>query len=160
MGVGAIRKDGVLIVSHSGGIEGFNTWLGTAPEQHLTVVVLGNLNSGAPGQIGGSLMTLARGGTVQLPGERVEVTLPPAALAAYPGSYDVSPEFGFVVRVEGAKLIVQATGQGPLELHAEKPDTFFLKEVDAQIVFRRDASGKIDAAILHQNGRETVALRK
>jgi len=62
--------------------------------------------------------------------------------------------------VEGGKLIVQATGQGPLELHAEKPDHFFLKEVDAQITFRRDASGKIDAAILNQNGHEIVALRK
>jgi len=160
MGVGATRKDGVLVVAHSGGIEGFNTWLGTAPDRHLTVVVLGNYNSGAPSQLGGSLMTLARGGTVQLPGERVEITLPPATLAAYPATYDVSPEFGFAVRVEGTKLILQATGQGPLELHAEKPDHFFLKEVDAQIVFRRDASGKIDAAILHQNGREMVAKRR
>ena len=159
-GIFIATKEGGRIFSHSGGIEGFNTWLGYDPERKITVVVLGNLNGGAPGRLGASLMTLARGGTVQLPGERVEVTLPPAALAAYAGTYDVTPEFGFVVRVEGTKLIVQATGQGPLELHAEKPDHFFFKEVDAQIVFRRDAAGNIDAAILHQNGREAVAKRR
>ena len=159
-GLGISRKDGSTLISHGGGIEGFNTWLGYDPDRHLAVVVLGNLNGGAPGKLGDALMTLARGGTVTLPSERVEIALPAAALQAYVGTYDVSPEFGFAVRVEGGKLIVQATGQGPLELHAEKPDHFFLKEVDAQTVFRRDASGKVDAAILYQNGRETVAKRR
>lgn len=159
-GVGVVRNDAGTLISHSGGIEGFNTWLGYDPDRHLAVAVLANLNGGAPGRLGDALMTLARGGTVTLPNERAETTLAPAALQAYPGTYDVSPQFGFVVRLEGNKLIVQATGQAPLELHAEKPDHFFLKEVDAQIVFRRDESGKVDAATLHQNGRETVAKRR
>ena len=159
-GIGVSRKDGVTTISHSGGIEGFNTWLGYDPDRHLVVVVLANLEGGASGKLGGALMTLARGGTVTLPTERAEVTLAPAVLQAYPGSYDVSPDFGFTVRVEGGKLIVQATGQGPLELHAEKPDHFFFRDVDARIVFRRDASGKVDAATLYQNGRETVAKRR
>lgn len=159
-GLAVSHKDGATLISHGGGIEGFNTWLGYDPDRHLVVAVLANLNGSAPGRLGDALMTLARGGKVTLAGERVEVALAPAALQAYPGTYDVTPEFGFVVRVEGSKLIVQATGQGPLELHAEEPDHFFFKEVDAQIVFRRDASGKIDAAILHQNGRETIALRR
>ncbi|MES2444411.1 MAG: serine hydrolase domain-containing protein [Pseudomonadota bacterium] len=159
-GIGVARKDGTTTFSHGGGIEGFNTWLGYDPERHLVVVVLANLNGGAAGKLGESLMTLARGGAVTLANERAEVTLAPAALAAYPGTYDVSPDFGFVVRVEGARLIVQATGQDPLELHAEKPDHFFFKEVDAQIVFRRDAAGKVDAATLFQNGRQTVAKRR
>lgn len=160
LGIFVSRKDGGTVYSHGGGIEGFNTWLGYDPDRKISVVVLGNLNGGAPNRIGSSLMTLAQGGKVTLPGERVAITLPPAALTAYVGQYDVTPEFGFVVRVEGGKLMVQATGQGALELHAEKADHFFLKEVDAQLVFRRDASGKIDAAILKQNGRETVAVRK
>ena len=158
-GLGVSSDANGRLFSHGGGIEGFNTWLGYDPERRIIVVVLGNLNGSAPGRLGAGLMTLARGGTVTLPGDRVEITLPPASLSAYVGTYDVSPEFGFVVRLEGGKLIVQATGQGPLVLHAEKPDHFFLKEVDAQITFRRDASGKIDAAVLHQNGRETIALR-
>lgn len=153
-------KPGEVTYSHGGGIEGFNTWLGYDPERKITVVVLGNLNGGAPGRLGQGLMTLARGGAVTLPSERVGVTLPPESLAQYVGQYDVSPEFGFAVRVEGGKLIVQATKQDPLVLHAEKPDHFFLKEVDAQLTFRRDASGKIDAVILRQNGREIVAVKK
>ncbi|MCW3847212.1 serine hydrolase [Sphingomonas sp. LB-2] len=159
-GIGVTRDASGTLYAHGGGIEGFNTWLGYDPERHITVVVLANLSGRAPNRLGASLMTLARGGTVTLAAERVEVALPPEALAAYAGTYDVSPEFSFVVRVEGGRLIVQATGQGPLLLHAEKPDHFFLKEVDAQLVFRRDASGAIDAVTLFQNGRQTLAKRR
>ncbi|RYE01795.1 MAG: serine hydrolase [Sphingomonadales bacterium] len=157
LGVTVGTKDGQTLISHGGAIEGFNTWLGYDPSSKLTVVVLGNLNGGAPTRLGQSLMTLARGGAVTLSNERKEVTLAPASLQAYVGTYDVSPSFGFVTRVEGGKLIVQATRQGPLELHAESADHFFFKEVDAQIVFTRDAAGKVDGAVLHQNGREMKA---
>jgi CubicO group peptidase (beta-lactamase class C family) len=160
LGVTVKTAEGKTLISHSGGIEGFNTWLGYDPDRKLTVVVLGNLNGGAPSKLGGSLMALGRGETVTLPNERQAVALPAAALQQYVGTYDVSPDFGFVVRVEGAKLITQATGQGPLELHAEKPDHFFLKEVDAQLTFMRDASGKIDAVTLRQGGREIRAPKK
>lgn len=160
LGVVVVAKDGSTTVAHGGGIEGFNTWLGYDPDRKLTVVVLGNLNGGAPGRLGGQLMTLARGGSVQLPGERVAIAVSPDALKAYEGTYEVNPEFGFVVRVEGGKLIVQATRQGPLEIFAESPDHFFFKVVDAQIVFERDGAGKVTGATLHQNGRDTKAVKK
>jgi CubicO group peptidase (beta-lactamase class C family) len=160
LGVAVSTKDGATTVSHGGGIEGFNTWLGYDPDRKLTVVVLANLNGGSPGKIGNALMTLARGGAVRLPGERKAVALGPEALKAYEGSYAISPEFGFVIRVGNGKLIAQATGQGPLELYAEKLDHFFFRDVDAQIVFARDAAGKVTSATLFQNGREAKAPRK
>ncbi|MEI9853093.1 MAG: DUF3471 domain-containing protein [Sphingomonas sp.] len=139
---------------------GFNTWLGYDPARKLTVVVLGNLNGGAPGKIGQSLMTLARGGKVVLAGERQAIALPPEALKAYEGTYALSPTFGFTVRLEGGRLMVQATGQDAFEIFAEKPDAFFLKVVDAQILFTRDESGKVDGATLRQNGRDAPATKK
>ena len=160
LGVTVVARDGATTVSHGGGIEGFNTWLGYDPDRKLTVVVLANLNGNAPDRLGQAMLTLARGGNVTLASERKAITLAAEALTAYAGSYDISPTFGFTVTVEGGKLIAQATRQPPLELFAEKPDHFFFRAVDAQLVFTRDAAGTVNGAILHQNGREMPAKRK
>ena len=53
----------------------------------------------------------------------------------------------------------QATGQGKNEMFAEKDNFFFLKVVDAQVEFTKDANGKTDKLILHQNGRDTPAKK-
>lgn len=160
LGVGVTRKDGKTLISHSGGIEGFNTWLGYDPDSKLTVIVLANLNGGAASKLGASLMTLSRGGTVTLPNERQAITLAPDVLKTYEGTYQLNPKFGIVVRFDGKKLTAQATGQDALELFAEKPDRFFFRVVDAQISFTRDAAGKIEAAVLHQGGRDAVAKKQ
>lgn len=160
LGVTVAAADGSTTISHGGGIEGFNTWLGYDPDRKLTVVVLANLNGDAPGRLGKAMLTLARGGKVILASERQAISLAPETLQAYPGTYEIAPTFAIAIRVEGGKLIAQATGQGPIELFAEKPDHFFARAIDAQLVFTRDASGKVDGAVLHQNGRQMPAKRK
>lgn len=160
LGVTVATADGSTLVSHGGGIEGFNTWLGYDPDRKLTVVVLANLNGDAPGRLGKAMLTLARGGAVTLTSERQAISLAPEALQAYAGTYEITPSFGITIRAEGGKLIAQATGQGPIELFAEKPDHFFFRVVDAQLVFTRDAAGKVDGVVLHQNGRQMPAKRK
>ena len=42
---------------------------------------------------------------------------------------------------------------------AASKDKFFYKVVDAQLDFECDGSGKVTAAVLHQNGREMRAPR-
>jgi CubicO group peptidase (beta-lactamase class C family) len=160
LGVVVSTKDGATTIEHGGGIEGFNTWLGHDPDRKLTVVVLANLNGPAAGRLGKSLLTLARGGTVKLAGERETIAVALDVLKTYEGTYELSPEFGFTVKLDGTRLMVQATNQPAFELFPEKPDYFFLKVADAQISFTRDASGKITGAILHQNGRDGVARKK
>jgi CubicO group peptidase (beta-lactamase class C family) len=160
LGVFIANADGATVINHGGGIEGFNTWLGYDPDRKLTVVVLGNLNSGAPDRLGKSLMTLARGGSIVLPSERQAIAVPVEKLREYEGTYELSPTFAVAMRVEGGKLMTQATGQDAFELFAEKPDKFFLKVVDAQVTFTRDAAGKVTGLVLHQNGRDTPAKRK
>ncbi|MCX8476479.1 MAG: serine hydrolase [Sphingomonas sp.] len=160
LGLFVANVDGATMINHGGGIEGFNTWLGYDPDRKLTVVVLGNLNSGAPDRLGKSLMTLARGGNVVLPAERRAITVPAAKLREYEGTYELSPTFAVTMKVEGGKLTTQATGQDAFELFAEKPDQFFLKVADAQVSFTRDAGGKVTGLVLHQHGRDMPAKRK
>jgi hypothetical protein len=40
-----------------------------------------------------------------------------------------------------------------LRLWAESETSFFLKEVDAQVEFIRDAQGNTTSLVLHQNGQ-------
>lgn len=160
LGLFVAKPDGATVINHGGGIEGFNTWLGYDPDRKLTVVVLGNLNGGAPNRLGVSLMTLARGGAIVLPGERQAIAIPADKLREYEGVYELAPTFAITMTVVDGKLMTQATGQQAFELFAEKPDHFFLKAVDAQVSFTRDAAGKVTGIVLHQNGRDAPAKRK
>ncbi|GAA0869669.1 hypothetical protein GCM10009116_15050 [Brevundimonas basaltis] len=154
------EKDGNTTVGHSGGIEGFNTYLAYDPARRMTVVVLGNLNGAGPDQVGASLMALARGQAVTLPGERQAFTVAPEVLRAYEGVYELTPTFAITVSLVDDRLMAQATGQDAFELHAESADAFFLRVVDAQVTFTRDSSGTVDGLILHQGGRDTPAPKK
>jgi hypothetical protein len=58
-----------------------------------------------------------------------------------------------------ARNMTQATNQGAREIFAEGKDCFFLRVVDAQLVFRRDTEGAIEGVVLHQGGRETPGRR-
>ncbi len=146
------------IISHNGAIEGFNSWLAHA-DDGTTVVVLGNLNGPGPDKLGPALMTLAHGGEVTLQDERQAVAVAPETLQAYVGVYTVAPTFGFTISIVNGKLMAQATGQQAFELFAEKPDGFFLKVVDAQFTFVRDATGVVTGLVLHQGGRDLPARK-
>jgi CubicO group peptidase (beta-lactamase class C family) len=159
-GLVVTEANGDRTISHSGGIEGFNTYMAYDPDRRMTVIVLGNLNGPGPDQVGGSLLALARDQTVTLPGERQAITIAPEALRAYEGVYDLSSTFALTVSVVDGKLMVQATGQQAFELYPESTDVFFLRVVDARITFTRDASGAVDGLILHQGGRDGPARKR
>jgi hypothetical protein len=73
-------------------------------------------------------------------------------LEGYVGVYPLAPNFALTITREGASLFGQATGQPKFELFAESPTEFFLKVVDAQVTFEKDATGKVTGLVLHQGG--------
>lgn len=160
LGILVHREVGKATYSHSGGIEGFNTWLGYDPDRKITVSVLANINGPAADQLGAQFMALARGEKVILPSERTAVDLPAKELRDYPGVYAVTPSFSMEVRLEDGKLVVQATGQPANPVFAEKKDHFFLRATEADIFFLRNASGKVDRLMLHQGGQKIEAKRQ
>jgi CubicO group peptidase (beta-lactamase class C family) len=157
----AVRTvNGHKLIEHGGGIEGFNTELAYYPEDRLTVVVLANLNGQAPEQIASKLAAVVHGENVVLPSERKEVTVPPAILAKYVGTYELAPGFDVVMTLEGGQLMTQATGQPKFPLFAESETTFFLKVVDAELEFLKNEKGDVTHFILHQGGRDTKGTKK
>jgi CubicO group peptidase (beta-lactamase class C family) len=160
-GLGVHTANGHRLIDHGGGIEGFNTFLAYYPEDKLTVVVLANLNGQAPDAIASKLAAVAHGENVVLPSERKEVTVSPAILAKYVGTYELMPDFDIVVTLEGGQLMTQATGQAKFPLFAESETKFFLKVVDAEVeFFKNDKGGEVIYIILHQGGQDMKGTKK
>jgi hypothetical protein len=84
------REVGHLVISHEGGVEGFNTQMTYYPEDKLVIIVLANLNGPAHGEIARNLAKVAHGDRVVLISERKEVTLDPQVLATYTGIYHLA----------------------------------------------------------------------
>jgi D-alanyl-D-alanine carboxypeptidase len=93
------------------------------------------------------------------PAGRIAILLSAIVLDQYIGNYELAPNFVLAVSRNGEKFVIQATGQGPLEFFAESENKFFARDVDAQVKFNKDASGKVNELILYQGGRETPGKR-
>jgi CubicO group peptidase (beta-lactamase class C family) len=89
-----------------------------------------------------------------LPAERKEIALPPGLLSRYLGEYELMPGFSIVITSEAGRLAGQATGQPKLEIFAESETNFFLKAVDAQIIFDLDAADRVTGLTLFQGGQK------
>ncbi|RXH07480.1 serine hydrolase [Bradyrhizobium guangzhouense] len=88
-----------------------------------------------------------------------EVTVDPAVLVTYQGTYEMGPKFALGIRAEAGRLFVRGTGQPEFELFAESENRFFMRFVDAQGTFLRDKDGAVDRLLWHQNGRYTYCPR-
>jgi CubicO group peptidase (beta-lactamase class C family) len=91
--------------------------------------------------------------------ERREIQFEGTALKDYPGVYIVSPQFSLTVKLEGAILYVEPTGQDKAPLFAAQKDQFFVKIADTQFSFTRDSDGKINGLVMLDNGQQILAKR-
>jgi CubicO group peptidase (beta-lactamase class C family) len=89
-----------------------------------------------------------------LPAARKEITLKAELLDRYVGEYELMPGFAIVITNEAGRLMGQATGQPKVEIFAESETDFFLKVVDARMIFDLDVSGRVIGLTLHQGGQK------
>ena len=163
LGIGVMKHDGVTIVEHGGGIEGFNAYLSYAPEQKITIVVLSNVNSPAPGAMADQLLDTVLGKTVVLPGERKTVPITEKELQKFTGVYDLAPSFALTIAISGGSLTAQGTGQSALPMMYQGVTAghprFFIAEVNAEVEFVPDATGAVTSLVLHQGGDHPAKKR-
>ena len=164
LGVFVHSEDGVTVVDHGGGIEGFTTELRYAPERKVAIVVLSNVNGTAPGGMAGKLLGVMLGKTVTLAEEQQAVPIATADLQRFPGVYALAPTFSLTIALGKDGLTAQGSGQEPIALFfkgvVKGNPIFFARVVDAQIEFVPDATGKINAMILHQGGHDAPGKRQ
>jgi serine-type D-Ala-D-Ala carboxypeptidase/endopeptidase len=140
--------------SHEGGTGGYRSIVYVRPASGLAAILLASNAEAAPP------VWLAKWeGKGYEPVTRTEISLPSVVLDEYVGVYPFDKTARFTVIRRGDGLVARLTGQPFVPIFASAKDEFFLKVVDAQLSFRRDASGKIEGLTLHQNGRDSAAAR-
>ena len=88
------------------------------------------------------------------PVERTAIALTPAKFDRLVGEYQLAPGFVLAISRDENRFFAQATGQGKNEIFAESERQFFLKVIDAQLVFAMDEAGNATQLTLLQGGRE------
>jgi len=133
------------------------------PQQHFSVAVLSNLVVVNPSDLANKVADIylakdlsERTGPTATPAARFTEAqkIDPSIFDAYVGNYELDEMPGFVLSItrEGDRFFSQATQQGRIEIFAASESTFFLKVVNAQLTFHREADGSVNRLTLHQNG--------
>ena len=157
MGWIVLKPMGSDVFLHDGGTHGFRSAIAVDPANRRAAVAWAN----APIDVTDLTAHLVEPRTplAMLAAARVAVQLEQQTLASYVGVYQLAPTVSLEITRDGDRIFAQLTGQSRIEIFAEKKDEFFLRIVPAQISFSRDASGNVDALVLHQNGVDRSAAR-
>ncbi|MEM7105339.1 MAG: serine hydrolase [Bacteroidota bacterium] len=75
-------------------------------------------------------------------------------LQSYVGKYEIAPSFFIEITHNDGTFMGQATGQPAFELFPKSDTEFYLKVVEARIVFSQNDGGHVESLTLFQNGAE------
>jgi hypothetical protein len=163
LGVMVAKRGALTVIEHGGGIEGFNTNLMYVPDRRIAVVVLANVNGGAPATMGDQLLDVVLGNPVTLASEKKAVPIAREELAKFVGVFDLAPTFSVTFAIADDVLTAQGTGQGALPvIHLSivgGHPHFFNAQFNAEFEFVPDASGAFTSMVLHQGGHEMPGKR-
>ncbi|MFN0105966.1 MAG: serine hydrolase [Bryobacteraceae bacterium] len=157
VGLGWIVIESRGILWHNGMTGGFSAMLALAPAKKKAAIALSN--TAHPVDDIGLHAVDSELPVRKFAAPPKQITVDEKVLETYTGEYRFAPAFAIQVTRDGARLFVQATNQPKFEVFGESPTKFFLKAVDAQVSFTKDADGAVDGLILHQNGRDQRAPR-
>src|SRR2546423_10624724 len=93
--------------------------------------------------------------------QQKEVKINPKTFDEFVGQYSFAdnPDLMLSFFREGDKFFLQATNQGRIEIFPESETKFFLKLIDAEATFVRDAQGKVTSVLWRQSGQTTPARK-
>lgn len=152
-------------VSHSGGWPGVATFTYLFPETGRSLILLRNDGGGRSERVNPLRNALHVLHGMPLETESLSVpkarAVDPAKVADLLGVYAISPDFKLRFFVNDGQFMTQATGQPALALRTTPiRDRFSLIEVRADVLFHRDAAGKVTGLTLYQGGQEVKAERE
>lgn len=145
------------LVSHTGGIPGFSSYLSYFPDDDLCIAVISNNESNA-GNFGTALAKIMFNLPVQKPYTPKEVTIDAALLDNYIGKYIATGPIELIKKEN--KLYRHRDGAPDIELKAESKTRFFYADnSDRFIEFEIDNTGKIIKRWFISNG-EKIEMKK
>ena len=158
-GWGIGNKFGHKAISHGGGIYGFSTDIARYPDDHVTVVVLSNIQAAPAGVVSGNLAAIVFGAPYEIPKERKEIAVDVKVLEKYVGEYKIGTNIIIAVTLEKGKMMAQLGGQTKFVLLPETETQFFSRDVNLTITFNKDSKGEVTGFNLRQGGSDNPAQK-
>jgi hypothetical protein len=151
--------------SHGGSTLEFNSYLVAYNQTGQGVVIMTNSLRGER-IINELLRSIAREygwGDFQ-PKEKTIVRIDPKVYVDYIGQYqfEFSSDYVLTIGTEAGNLITelkQPTSQSRAELYPESETKFFRKDVDVEVIFVKDETGRVTHLIFRQDGQDLKARR-
>jgi CubicO group peptidase (beta-lactamase class C family) len=145
------RYRGLTTKSHGGSWASFRTFLIHFPDQHFSVVVLGNFEPANPNRVAYSLVDLYLATeldpqpTAEAPESEAEtVEVPTSLLDQYAGTYRLGPAWYVTISRSGGGLRARATAEDIFPVAARSDSTFWVEDYGAAVTFLRNDSGRVD----------------
>ncbi|MDP4219713.1 MAG: serine hydrolase [Bacteroidota bacterium] len=143
---------------HNGQLRGFISYLGSFPQDSVTIVVLSNNESNST-NIANVLAAIVFGKDIVPPYRHVESKIDTAIMAKYVGQYELSANDKIEIIKTGDKLYRQKAGSH-IELKPESTTKFFYGDgSDRQIEFEVNKSGKIETVFFISGGFKNAMKR-
>ncbi len=147
-------------IMHPGGVPGFSAMITRFPESKVLIVLLSNMDNMPIIRAGNDLGAIVFGEKYEVPRTRTAVKVDPKIFEAYVGDYEDRPGRVTAILVQNGILMLKLAGQpDPTEMSAQSETEFFDPYHDTQVVFVKDAGGRVTEMILRINGREFHAKK-
>ncbi len=146
-GLGVGEFEGHRSVSHSGGINGFISWLGHFPNDDLSIAVLTNTGSGPAPRIGQLIARVVLG--IPLPTIK-DLAIDATERAQAVGTYDLG-QIKLVVRAVGDRIEAQLGPQPPTRLMSQGGGEY-RAESDTDIVLRFQTTQGVAGVVIEIQG--------
>jgi CubicO group peptidase (beta-lactamase class C family) len=146
---------GHRLLEHGGAWQGFATYIGRNPDEHLSVAVFCN----RAGASASHIANVVAGFYVPAlaPPRRAAIKLDPALLQSYVGEYRLLDRLSVKLVAAGDRLETTWLGQ-KLVMSPESETFFFEEDSDRTLRIIKDSSGKVTAAVI--SVPEELTLRK
>ncbi|MFN2141335.1 MAG: serine hydrolase [Candidatus Promineifilaceae bacterium] len=142
---------------HSGGVNGFDTFVIRDPAEELYVIVLSNVENPDAQNVAEGLAAIAYGEPYELPQQRSAVELDPAIYTKYVGVYQLTPDIMITVTTRDGRLFARNGGNPEFEIYPESETDFFARVADLRLSFQVNADGTVTGMNISENGQELQA---
>ena len=166
-GVEIKEIDGITVIMHIGGINGFHTALIYSPETKTTIAVLSNLNTfGYVWDIGFLAQNIAlklllamNGREMKLPREKHPIEVSVKYFDQCVGEYKIKENLNLIVAVNKGQLEACFSNQPIILLFAEKELEFYAVVPDLEFKFLKNKTGQVTHVHISQSGYELTGVK-
>jgi len=100
-----------------------------------------------------------RASTKPIQRPRPNQNIDPKVFAAYVGQYQIPNGPLLAISLDGSKLMAKPGGQPGVELIPESDTTFFVREINARVIFTKDSTGKVTGLTVSEGGNDFAAAK-